>query len=41
MSNVNLLPSNPTNLVQRSSNPDNDKFFFVFEPNNLAVDCCC
>ena len=41
MSNVNLLPSNPTNLVPRSSNPDKDKFLFVFEPDNLAVDCCC
>jgi hypothetical protein len=41
MSNVNLLPNNPTNLVPRSSNTDKDKFLFVLEPNNLAVDCCC
>ena len=43
--NTNMDPrenlNNPPLIKPRSSNTDKDKFLFYFQPNDLAIDCCC
>ncbi len=39
ISNVNEAQIAP--IQPNSTNPDKDKFLFYFEPDTLAIDCCC